>query len=798
MAAAASNRICAFCSDSSLTFMVCGMCEIGYCMKSHCRKLHERLHGPREKGAYRCLQMSYPATVDMVVASRVMDLSVDEGELVIMCSTADLMKGCVASVSASSVSKRSVDRVRKCVVNLTMPIRDVVKRPPVIDSHLEFYTSMYFVDAMKEVQERVGIDITYMEIVATYMDAVTMIVDPSILGQRGFKLAQQVEGAGFSSEMMMFGHYALMKHKNGPMPSIPVCAGCHRSTPGMKRCGRCRMARYCDAECMKRHAKDHRPVCKRRAEPVCFCMQPATVCCSVCGVKAYCPGCEQSDDAKHEHMTADCVCVFCRTKGAQECCSACGHGFCEEMSCQVLHSVRHEQEFCVTAIGSTVLVGFTGFVDTSVAGKHFNPLVGVVAREPGFAIELLRDVSCEEEGLVQVCVADFLFWFPPDTCTQPHHVFFSVPVRPLIKGKKPSQEFGTFLKGEMFNCMKFIQDNLDASTSYYTILATYPDVVKEIITERLFQGKGITIRKVAGSSHALEVAKFVAAMMVQHDRKDPPCALTVACPMCHEMVFCETCKDDPKETRKHVSRCLCKYCRAQGLNVYHCSDCGIAHCNGLTCAVTHKILHDVTHADTGEGDTLRVVFQASIDMARVDRSRAMVPLYTAPGFVVELDVASISKDPVEGTHHLCEVYVIVPLRKEKLVDDPDLLGIADPMRTIQSNLGASTSYQSIMAAYPDIVDAILHSPREFILRGFDLTHAPPGEPPENVMRFVGMVMERFSRVGLQQAFAGMSLRACLVCGQPARSKCGRCKGARYCSRKCQQEGWGSHRLDCIE
>eukprot|EP00590_Aulacoseira_subarctica_P011785 CAMPEP_0172428684 /NCGR_PEP_ID=MMETSP1064-20121228/47363_1 /TAXON_ID=202472 /ORGANISM="Aulacoseira subarctica , Strain CCAP 1002/5" /LENGTH=273 /DNA_ID=CAMNT_0013173591 /DNA_START=54 /DNA_END=875 /DNA_ORIENTATION=- len=50
-------------------------------------------------------------------------------------------------------------------------------------------------------------------------------------------------------------------------PPIPPCKNWLCSNPGVKKCTRCRYARYCSRECQLEHFKEHKSYCKKLAVP---------------------------------------------------------------------------------------------------------------------------------------------------------------------------------------------------------------------------------------------------------------------------------------------------------------------------------------------------------------------------------------------------------------------------------------------------------------------------------------------------------------------------------------------------
>ena len=312
-------------------------------------------------------------------------------------------------------------------------------------------------------------------------------------------MQKSVEAVEYSTEVMMFCHYAMEKHKEFTArppapPGHPVCAACHKSQPTLKRCGLCKSVRYCGPECMKRDKKAHRPTCLARrvdVSPPCFCLEVATIPCTVCGKNAFCERCHGDDEAVREHMISDCVCRFCKDRilgQESEYCRTCQHAFCKEVACQVLHAVLHEAVFCSTGTRSMLIFGVAGIMDPEVARKHFDLSKKVVVTEPGFSIEVIEDADKP----------------PPSVGSRfkEYDFFFSIPMRePVATPPKPC----AYLDELTLKRMRFIQAQLGASTSYESVLATYPDVVLAIAEQRQLKDKGLFIKRTVGGDHALEV-----------------------------------------------------------------------------------------------------------------------------------------------------------------------------------------------------------------------------------------------------------------------------------------------------
>ena len=177
------NQACVFCKTRQSSVRVCAICQIAYCTKEKCVALHFGAHMPKEREwSAKSLRTTFPATVDAEAARRLTGMSADDGDLVVHC-TGGLKNGCMVSLEFGSISEAVVGGRRACKLNLTVPIREIAPLSTVIDPRLDIYCSAYMQEAMKRVQIRAGVSVTYMELVATYGDALLIIVDPSILAR---------------------------------------------------------------------------------------------------------------------------------------------------------------------------------------------------------------------------------------------------------------------------------------------------------------------------------------------------------------------------------------------------------------------------------------------------------------------------------------------------------------------------------------------------------------------------------------------------------------------------------------
>lgn len=375
---------CKFCKDRHSHLRVCGSCNVPYCMKSKCVDLHSRAH-VADPSMPSYLRVELPAVVEVDAAMRYVGLRGESGEPVV-CVHGDLRTGCVVTVNASSIGRpQRGKKTLKCNINITVPKRELAPADSPVDPRMKNYCSIYHLQTMKELQDRLKSPVAYMQLVATYTDAMLVITDPSILHRNGFALVAEFPEVYFSNEIMQFCTYAMMHHERPnaapPMAAMgPRCASCRKFSPGMKRCGGCKSVRYCDNECLKRDRKAHLPICKRRGSPVCACDKEATVGCESCGRKAFCKECEGSHEARVEHL-CDCVCKFCRTEGAEhQYCHACRQVFCSNIACAVLHTALHESVFCNTGDAAALVVGFQGLAD--VRKISFHSAASVVLTEP--------------------------------------------------------------------------------------------------------------------------------------------------------------------------------------------------------------------------------------------------------------------------------------------------------------------------------------------------------------------------------------------------------------------------------
>ena len=116
-----------------------------------------------------------------------------------------------------------------------------------------------------------------------------------------------------------------------------VCANCGRegNSNSMNICNKCKMVKYCNAACKKKHRKKHKKQCERRVAelhdeelfkqpppledcPICFLRLPllntGKTYMPCCG-KVICCGCIHAPVHDHEgNVIAEKTCPFCRTK----------------------------------------------------------------------------------------------------------------------------------------------------------------------------------------------------------------------------------------------------------------------------------------------------------------------------------------------------------------------------------------------------------------------------------------------------------------------------------------------------
>ena len=776
---------CKFCKDRKSHLRVCGSCNVPYCMKPKCTNLHSRAH-VTDTNMPSYLRVELPAVVEIAAAAKYVEMRGESGEPVV-CVYGDLRTGCVVTVNANSIGKpRRGEGTVKCNINITVPKRELAAADAPVDPRLKNYCSIYMLTTMLDMQRNLKSPVSYMQLVATYTDAMLVITEPSILHRNGFTLVAEFPEVYFSNEIMEFCTYAMMHHERFdaavPMAAMgPKCAACRKSSPGMKRCGGCRSVRYCSPACLKRDRKAHLPICTRRASPVCGCDKEATVGCESCGRKVFCDSCEGSQEARVEHL-CDCVCQFCRTEGAEnQYCHECRQVFCSNIACVVLHSTLHEIAFCNTGDAATLVVGFEGLVD--VRKVRFRSAVPVVLTEP-------VEVSVER--------AEFT-----DRDLRKCNIFFRVPLRPISDGLV-DPALDAFTDAQVVQRMLFIQAQLKVPLTYLQVLATYGDVVHLICAQTRFEEKGIFIAKAVGATYTADVMKFATALMAKA-RPEKACERTMACNICRERVYCEDCADDPKAIAHHVMRCVCRFCRARGSNRLHCRKCGYGRCGAMACVALHHTLHNAAHGDTGTDAELRFEVDGIVDLSvvRLDRAAATMVLYSTPPmtmpFRVVLDVASVKHGTGKQT---CKMAFHVPVRElyDVLPDvsfgpfvREEMLGI---MADIQAKLRSPTPYLHVLATYPDVINNITLQP-QFRGKGFGVSD----NCALDAMQFAALVMHRYAEV--EVSFAGLDVdsvnpRVCAVCGQESKKSCSRCRQVRYCSRECQEEAWPSHRLDCLE
>ena len=69
--------------------------------------------------------------------------------------------------------------------------------------------------------------------------------------------------------------------------------------------------------------------------------------------------------------------------------------------------------------------------------------------------------------------------------------------------------------------------------------------------------------------------------------------------------------------------------------------------------------------------------------------------------------------------------------------------------------------------------------------------------PDGFSRHAMNVGDRIERSGDQASRTEPYDRTCVVCNEPARSKCKGCLSVRYCGRDCQRSHWKEHKAVCI-
>jgi hypothetical protein len=275
---------------------------------------------------------------------------------------------------------------------------------------------------------------------------------------------------------------------------------------------------------------------------------------------------------------------------------------------------------------------------------------------------------------------------------------------------------------------------------------------------------------------------------------------------------------------------ICSYCQLYSDHTLWCIPCAKAFCPRPTCMQRHDREHDAT--TTIELTALNVTYEALVhrSIANTVRDNNAAATNTQEsntvihiigdmqtGCVISIDPQSIAEAASRTLP--CHITFSVPLRPIPAAPGPvrpALTPYAEPqfaadIDQILLERGGGINYRTILHLYADALTAIVDQELQQSI-GFSL--CPSGLVPstsfaEHVITFVREVQ----KAQLQAVAAAVApaptaapavapapttARVCSVCGAPARTKCGRCRTVRYCSRECQLQAWDQHRHACGE
>jgi len=91
-------------------------------------------------------------------------------------------------------------------------------------------------------------------------DTITKVVDKLIICSEGDTTEEKVE-----SNKIMCTYEQKLEHTNADIIDVPeVCANCGKEGSDLNTCNRCKLVKYCNATCKKKHRSKHKKKCDRR------------------------------------------------------------------------------------------------------------------------------------------------------------------------------------------------------------------------------------------------------------------------------------------------------------------------------------------------------------------------------------------------------------------------------------------------------------------------------------------------------------------------------------------------------
>jgi hypothetical protein len=231
---------CKFCSSRG-KLQFCTRCEITYCFRHKCQRLHEKKHAKTPDSTKPKIRIPFRALVHTGLAQTKLDLLM-EGEVVVLCSRENFGDGCVVSVETGSIPSAAAAQWSRCTLWLTVPVRKIsgddldprvahLLHPELGKNVTRFMREGITVTTITKEEERevpcvlrdgVVTITTYEEVLRTYQDAALLITDPGVLGDMGFRLEQipEIESLGDAMgfrnivQLMEFCAVALHAHED--------------------------------------------------------------------------------------------------------------------------------------------------------------------------------------------------------------------------------------------------------------------------------------------------------------------------------------------------------------------------------------------------------------------------------------------------------------------------------------------------------------------------------------------------------------------------------------------------------